>query len=91
MAPAFTITKIRCPACKGSAKSPSGFRCLWCDGIGKAKVVNSLRWVSMMKTLARGGYITGDHSLDDMRQMECEAGAVTAFLQSVGILPMVLA
>lgn len=72
----YRITKIVCPSCKGSGRSDLfDIRCTWCNGKKRVTVRGADHWSRTMWCIAGGGYIGGDHGLEDCRQMEAEANA----------------
>ena len=78
---AYRITKCICPNCKGTGKaSLSGVACCYCNGEGKAHRDAALRWADVSWCFAGGGYLAGDYSFDEMRDMEAKAKAVAALL-----------
>lgn len=72
----YRITKIVCPSCKGSGRAGLfDISCLWCGGSKRLRVWDVDAWSQQVWVLAGGGYIAGDHSLEDCRAMEAEANA----------------
>ncbi|WP_131800139.1 hypothetical protein [Methylobacterium indicum] len=82
----FTITRFRCGSCDGDGMlfSRPGTTCTWCAGAGKLPRAQALRQAETFYALASGGYIAGDHSLDECRQEERRANAVYA---AFGVVP----
>lgn len=69
------ITKCKCPSCKGTGKGLFG-TCMWCRGELKLTKADAIRWAEHVYMLGVGGYICGDHNLEDCNQMKGEANAV---------------
>lgn len=69
---------IKCPSCKGSGKFRlyPDWRCLWCDGKKKLRKIDALRYADQLVTLGVGGYICGDHDLEDQKKMLRESDAI---------------
>lgn len=75
----YTITKIRCPSCVGTGECPMlGFTCTWCRGSKRLPRAKALNHANVVYTLAGGGYIAGEYSLQEMRERERSAEAVYA-------------
>jgi hypothetical protein len=77
------VTKIICPSCKGSGKfSPVfDFACTWCKGATRVSVEDGRRYADNVYMLAGGGYIAGDHSHEDMLEMQNRAEQIYALTQ----------
>lgn len=77
----YRITKILCACCKGKPEdSLLGF-CMWCSDSKRMSADDAAHYASNLWFIAGGGYIAGDHDLDDMRRMEAEAAAVFALIE----------
>lgn len=75
------LKAIICPCCSGTKRSPSiGYDCMWCNGTGRVPVVTALRFADQTEAIGRGGYVCGDHDIDDRNRMVAEARAVRAFV-----------
>ncbi len=75
------ITKIVCPACEGTGVVYNVLPCQWCRSAKRLPVADALRYADNLHTIAGGGYIAGDHSLEHMREMEAEAAAIRALVE----------
>lgn len=72
----YRISKIVCPSCTGTGSGDLfGGTCMWCDGRKRMPVRRVERWSEWIWLLAGGGYIAGDHDLEDRKRMEAEANA----------------
>ena len=64
------IVAVKCPACYGAGKnSLLDMKCMWCEGKKRLRRADALRYADHLVTLGVGGYICGDHDLDDQKQM----------------------
>lgn len=78
----YRITKMVCPGCEGSGKCWLFGTCQLCAGTKRAPIKRALDHANHIYMLAGGGYICGDHSYDDMREMEAKAERVYALAES---------
>lgn len=68
-----------CPNCAGTGKAKLlPIECQWCRGIGRTSPQQAEQYADQTEAIARGGYICGDHSEDDMRGMLLEAASTRA-------------
>lgn len=79
----YRVTKIICPSCHGSGRSWLfvQMQCGWCQGSKRMSADDAEAWAQWRNSLGRGGYLCGDHDLEDARRMEAEARTVFALLQ----------
>ena len=83
------ISKIICPSCEGTGEcdlfaGPWGHvKCQWCKGARRLLVAEGIRYADQLYSLAIGGYICGDHDLEDADRMKAKAEAVCALAQQV--------
>lgn len=77
------ITKLVCPACEGTGATNLfvGYACFWCRGAKRLPVADALRYADNTFSLAGGGYLGGDHDLDEMRRMEDRARKIYALAE----------
>lgn len=74
------VTAIKCPSCKGNGlfMNEPGIACMWCKGAKKLKRKDAIHYANQVWMIAGGGYIAGDHNLEDMRIMEAESAKIRA-------------
>lgn len=77
------VTSIACPSCGGTGESWLSLRCDWCKGSKRLSAADAEQYADTIYMLAGGGYIAGDHDLDEMREMERKAEAIHAAIGSV--------
>lgn len=74
------VTKLLCPTCEGSGQFLADFVCPSCRGERRISVDDAIRYADWTYVIAGGGYVAGDHDLDDMRRMEARAEAIYALV-----------
>lgn len=69
---------MKCPSCKGDGLflGLKGARCMWCGGRKRVPKEAAIRFANTQYTLAGGGYIAGDYSLEECRKEEADAAAI---------------
>jgi hypothetical protein len=79
------LTAILCPSCRGTGQASSlNWPCAWCLGKRRIGVEAARYWAQQCETLAIDGYIQGDHGEKTLRQMQNEARAAIALIDSFG-------
>ena len=76
------VTSVKCPSCNGNGLfwDFEDIRCMWCKGTKRLGREDALHYADQLWMIAGGGYICGDHSLEDRRRMEAKANSIRKLL-----------
>jgi len=82
---------MQCPHCKGSGKARHlPLKCQWCKGITRVSPLEAETYAKHIEMLARGGYVCGDYSEEEMHEMLAESKGIlqaVAFARDHGDSP----
>lgn len=71
------ITRVKCPVCGGNKVARYlPIPCWVCEGTGKATYQKLEMFSGVTESLGGGGYLAGDHSLEDFKHFRKRAEAI---------------